>query len=70
MAKIRKAVNWNKPDHQFYDDLYVKQTQQFWLPEEIPVSEDKSYSYEPRAQSETEMHSDKLPEYLKPAVRH
>ena len=42
MAKIRKAVNWNKPDHQFYDDLYVKQTQQFWLPEEIPVSEDKS----------------------------
>ena len=37
-----QAVNWNAPDHQFYDDLYLKQTEQFWLPEEIPVSEDKS----------------------------
>lgn len=42
MKKIYHAVNWNTPDHQFYDDLYLKQTEQFWLPEEIPVSEDKS----------------------------
>ncbi len=42
MSKIYHAVNWNAPDHQFYDDLYLKQTEQFWLPEEIPVSEDKS----------------------------
>lgn len=40
--KTYQAVNWNKPDNQFYDDLYLKQTEQFWLPEEIPVSEDKS----------------------------
>ena len=42
MKKIYQAVNWNAPDYQFYDDLYLKQTEQFWLPEEIPVSEDKS----------------------------
>lgn len=42
MEKRYQAVNWNAPDHQFYDDLYLKQTEQFWLPEEIPVSEDKS----------------------------
>lgn len=42
MTTIRKAVNWNKPSNKFFDDLYVKQTEQFWLPEEIPVSEDKS----------------------------
>ena len=40
--ELLKAVNWNNPDHKFYDDLYKKQTEQFWLPEEIPVSEDKS----------------------------
>lgn len=37
-----KAINWNAPSTQFYDDIYRKQTQQFWLPEEIPVSDDKS----------------------------
>lgn len=42
MKKQYQAVNWNAPDHQFYDELYLKQTEQFWLPEEIPVSEDKS----------------------------
>ena len=42
MKKIYQAVNWNAPDYQFYDDLYLKQTEQCWLPEEIPVSEDKS----------------------------
>ncbi|MDE5978274.1 MAG: class 1b ribonucleoside-diphosphate reductase subunit beta [Turicibacter sp.] len=42
MKERYRAVNWNAPDHQFYDDLYLKQTEQFWLPEEIPVSEDKS----------------------------
>ena len=42
MNKILKAVNWNNPTNKFYDDLYRKQTEQFWLPEEIPVSDDKS----------------------------
>lgn len=37
-----QAINWNTPDHQFYDTLYLKQVEQFWLPEEIPVSDDKS----------------------------
>lgn len=41
-TELLKAVNWNSPDHKFYDDLYKKQTEQFWLAEEIPVSEDKS----------------------------
>lgn len=40
--KVHTAINWNSPDNQFYDDIYRKQTQQFWLPEEIPVSDDKS----------------------------
>ena len=40
--EIHKAINWNEPDHQFYDDIYVKQVEQFWLPEEIPVTDDKS----------------------------
>lgn len=39
---ILKAINWNDPSSQFYDMLYRKQTQQFWLPEEIPVSDDVS----------------------------
>lgn len=42
MKKTHKAINWNSPSNQFYDDIYRKQTQQFWLPEEIPVSDDKS----------------------------
>ena len=40
--EIHKAINWNLPNHQFYDDIYIKQVEQFWLPEEIPVSDDKS----------------------------
>ena len=39
---IHKAINWNEPNHQFYEDIYTKQVEQFWLPEEIPVSDDKS----------------------------
>lgn len=42
MNKKHLAINWNAPDHKFYDDLYNKQTEQFWLPSEIPVSDDKS----------------------------
>ncbi len=43
MKKITyQAINWNAPNHQFYDDIYLKQVEQFWLPEEIPVSDDKS----------------------------
>lgn len=41
MKRTYSAINWNAPEHKFYDDLYLKQTQQFWLPEEIPVSDDK-----------------------------
>ena len=40
MTKTLKAVNWNDPSCKFYDEIYKKQTQQFWLPEEIPVSDD------------------------------
>ena len=40
--EIHKAINWNEPTHQFYDDIYTKQVEQFWLPEEIPVTDDKS----------------------------
>ncbi len=36
-----RAINWNAPTHKFYDDVFLKQVEQFWLPEEIPVSEDK-----------------------------
>ena len=39
---IHKAINWNAPGHKFYDDIYLKQVEQFWLPEEINVSDDKS----------------------------
>jgi len=39
---IHKAINWNTPGHKFYDDIYLKQVEQFWLPEEINVSDDKS----------------------------
>ena len=44
MAKKRtyQAINWNAPSHQFYDVIYRKQAELFWLPEEIPVSDDKS----------------------------
>ena len=39
---IHKAINWNEQGHKFYDDIYLKQVEQFWLPEEINVSDDKS----------------------------
>lgn len=38
---IRKAINWNDPSVKFYDDIYNKQMEQIWLPEEIPVGDDK-----------------------------
>lgn len=37
---IKKAINWNTPDHQFYDDIYNKQTEQYWLPSELPIPDD------------------------------
>ena len=37
---IRKAVNWNSPEYKFYDDLWNKQAEQYWLPTEIPVPDD------------------------------
>lgn len=40
MSKF-SAVNWNDPSCVFYNEIYKKQTQQFWLPEEVPVTEDK-----------------------------
>lgn len=36
-----QGVNWNDTSCKFYDEIYRKQTQQFWLAEEIPVSDDK-----------------------------
>ena len=27
--EIHKAINWNLPNHQFYDDIYIKQVEQF-----------------------------------------
>ena len=41
MVKPLQAVNWNDPNCKFYDNIYNKQAQQFWLPTEIPVSDDK-----------------------------
>ena len=38
---IRKAINWNDIENKFYDDIYKKQAEQYWLPEEIPVTDDK-----------------------------
>ena len=37
----RKAINWNDIENKFYDDIYKKQAEQYWLPEEIPVTDDK-----------------------------
>ena len=42
MAKTYSAINWNAPTNQFFDTIYRKQAELFWLPEEIPVSDDKS----------------------------
>ena len=40
--KTFEAINWNSPTNKFYDELFMKQAEQFWLAEEIPVSDDKS----------------------------
>lgn len=40
-AQILKATNWNSPTHEFYNELFLKILQQFWVPDEIPVSKDK-----------------------------
>lgn len=40
--KTYQAINWNAPTNQFFDTIYRKQAELFWLPEEIPVSDDKS----------------------------
>lgn len=37
----RKAINWNNIDNTFYEVLFTKQSEQYWLPQEIPVSDDK-----------------------------
>lgn len=37
----RKAINWNNIDNTFYEALFTKQSEQYWLPQEIPVSDDK-----------------------------
>lgn len=37
---VRSAVNWNSPEYKFYDDLWNKQAEQYWLPTEIPVPDD------------------------------
>lgn len=42
MTKTYQAINWNAPTNQFFDTIYRKQAELFWLPEEIPVSDDKS----------------------------
>jgi ribonucleoside-diphosphate reductase beta chain len=42
MTKTYSAINWNAPTNQFFDTIYRKQAELFWLPEEIPVSDDKS----------------------------
>lgn len=41
-TKTFEAINWNAPTNKFYDELFMKQAEQFWLAEEIPVSEDKT----------------------------
>ena len=40
--KTYQAINWNAPTNKFYDTIYRKQAELFWLAEEIPVSDDKS----------------------------
>ena len=35
------AVNWNDASCAFYNEIYKKQASQFWLPEEVPVTDDK-----------------------------
>ncbi len=38
---MKKAVNWNDLDDQIYKDFWDQNVRQFWVDEEIPVSEDK-----------------------------
>lgn len=41
MEKNRKAVNWNDLDNDVYKTFWDQQVRQFWVDEEIPVSDDK-----------------------------
>lgn len=38
---MKQAVNWNDLDDQIYKDFWDQNVRQFWVDEEIPVSEDK-----------------------------
>ncbi len=38
---MREAVNWNNLEDQLYKDFWDQNVRQFWVDEEIPVSEDK-----------------------------
>lgn len=38
---MKKAVNWNDLDDQIYKEFWDQNVRQFWVDEEIPVSEDK-----------------------------
>ncbi len=38
---MKNAVNWNDLDDQLYKDFWDQNVRQFWVDEEIPVSEDK-----------------------------
>ncbi len=39
---MKEAVNWNNIEDQIYKDFWDQNVRQFWVDEEIPVSEDKS----------------------------
>lgn len=41
MSSNLTAVNWNDASSAFYNEIYKKQASQFWLPEEVPVTNDK-----------------------------
>lgn len=38
---MREAVNWNKMDNEIYKQFWELNVRQFWVDEEIPVSDDK-----------------------------
>ncbi len=40
---MKKAVNWNDLEDQIYKDFWDQNVRQFWVDEEIPVSEDKLF---------------------------
>ncbi|WOO87298.1 class 1b ribonucleoside-diphosphate reductase subunit beta [Mollicutes bacterium LVI A0039] len=50
---MKLAVNWNDLDDQLYKDFWDQNVRQFWVDEEIPVSEDK-LMWESGAISDTE----------------